>query len=357
MKRVLVLSYYYPPDIGAGSFRTEALVQSLLKSDDVYVQVVSSEPVRYSGYQPTLGDAEINDARLSVTRIPSVKHGGGFLGQSISFSVFAWRVLKFCSKSHYDIVFATSSRLMTAVLGAFLSPRLGAKLYLDIRDIFVETVQGVYPCKVFQSIVKCFSWLEGFALKRAEKVNLVSAGFLSYFNSRYRSHEFSLFTNGIDDMFVPLSVAELQSSPRDKVRILYAGNVGDGQGLHRILPDLAAKLGAGYEIIVLGAGARLAELKESIAALGVDNIQLLAPVDRVQLLEYYRLADVLFLHLNDIAAFERVLPSKLFEYAASGKPILAGVSGYAAEFILEEISNSAIFPPCNAEAAAKAILT
>ena len=44
-----------------------------------------------------------------------------------------------------------------------------------------------------------------------------------------------------------------------------------------------------------------------------------------ELLNYYNQANILFLHLNSIKAFEKVLPSKIFEYAASNKPILAGV--------------------------------
>ena len=53
------------------------------------------------------------------------------------------------------------------------------------------------------------------------------------------------------------------------------------------------------------------------------------------------------IHLNVYQAFKKVLPSKLFEYGAMGKPIWAGVSGYAAEFIKKNIKNSVTFKPCN----------
>ena len=46
-----------------------------------------------------------------------------------------------------------------------------------------------------------------------------------------------------------------------------------------------------------------------------------------------------------------MLPSKLFEYAATDKPIWAGVAGYAAEFIAAELTNAAVFAPCDIEAA------
>lgn len=78
---------------------------------------------------------------------------------------------------------------------------------------------------------------------------------------------------------------------------------------------------------------------------------LLSPVKREDLIAIYQSADVLFLHLNDFDAFKKVLPSKLFEYAATGKPIWAGVAGYAAQFINSKIENSAVFPPCNISAA------
>jgi len=53
------------------------------------------------------------------------------------------------------------------------------------------------------------------------------------------------------------------------------------------------------------------------------------------------------LHLNKHKAFERVLPSKLFEYGTFSKPIIAGVGGYAAEFIKEYMLNTILFNPGN----------
>jgi len=59
--------------------------------------------------------------------------------------------------------------------------------------------------------------------------------------------------------------------------------------------------------------------------------------------------------LNDYGALRKVLPSKLFEYASTGKPVWAGVSGYPATFIEKEISNAAVFQPCNVDEAKNAL--
>lgn len=66
---------------------------------------------------------------------------------------------------------------------------------------------------------------------------------------------------------------------------------------------------------------------------------------------------MLFLHLNDHDAFRKVLPSKVFEYAALGKPIWAGISGYAASFVSEHIENAAVFAPCDAAAGIQSFKT
>jgi hypothetical protein len=134
----------------------------------------------------------------------------------------------------------------------------------------------------------------------------------------------------------------------DVVEVLYAGNLGEGQGLHAIIPDLANRMRGRVHFNIIGGGGRKEALRAALISAGVDNVGLLAPMKRAQLIEAYQAADVLFLHLNDYDAFRKVLPSKLFEYGAMGKPIWAGVSGYAAEFVRAELDNAAIFHPCDA---------
>jgi hypothetical protein len=53
------------------------------------------------------------------------------------------------------------------------------------------------------------------------------------------------------------------------------------------------------------------------------------------------------MHLNDFDAFKKVLPSKIFELAAFDKPIIAGVGGYAAKFVRENVSNTLLFEPAD----------
>ncbi|MFT0625588.1 glycosyltransferase family 4 protein [Ectopseudomonas guguanensis] len=354
-KRILLLTFFYPPDLSAGSFRAQALVEALQRraGAGVQIDVLTTQPNRYACHACEVDSAERSPG-LYVRRVHLPQVREGFIGQAISFWRYARRVRCLTADGNYDLVFATSSRLMTAVLGAWVAYRGGARLYLDIRDIFVENLDVLFPRWFAAPLQLAFGFLERSALVRADRVSLVSRGFLGYFQARYPMRHFPVFSNGVDEAFVKIAADMQRALPdpaAEPVKVLYAGNLGDGQGMHLILPELARRLRGRAHFRVVGAGGRLEPLREALRSMGLDNVDLFPPVAREQLLEFYREADVLFLHLNDYPAFKRVLPSKLFEYAATGKPIWAGVAGYAAKFVATEVDNAAIFKPCDIDGA------
>lgn len=352
--KLLILSFYYHPDLSAGSFRTSALVKALLEQlpADAQIELITTLPNRYSSFTNDAPEYEVHP-RLTVHRVALPAHQSGMIDQSKAFLSYARGVLKLVKGKQYDLVYATSSRLMTAALGSLVARWLHAPLYLDIRDIFVDTIKDVLPRKMTLFLKPIFSLLESWTIRRADKVNLVSAGFLPYFKSRYSKQQFSLFTNGIDDEFIQAQPENDVASGQGVLDVLYAGNMGEGQGLHAIIPPLAKRFEGRLRFRLIGDGGRRKQLADSLAAAGCSNVELLAPVNRDTLIDEYKAADVLFLHLNDHDAFRKVLPSKLFEYAALGKPIWAGVAGYASEFVNTNISNAVTFSPCCAEEAVK----
>ena len=347
--KILVLSFYYQPDLCAGSFRCTALVEQLKQQKDVELEVITTLPNRYASFSAQAPEYEVTDG-LESHRIALPSHKSGMVDQMKAFTTFYRQALKLTRGKDYDLVFATSSRLFTAFLGARIASSKKLPLYLDIRDIFVDTIKDVLPAKITWLAKPVFSWIESYAFGRAQRINLVSKGFADYFSSRYPKTEYRWFTNGIDNEFL---ASAPQASERGEVSglvtVLYAGNMGEGQGLHNILPALAKRLEGKARFRVIGDGGRKALLQRHLA--DVSNVELLPPVSRDELIREYQNADILFLHLNDYPAFRKVLPSKIFEYAALGKPVWAGVAGYAAEFLKDEVSNTSVFYPGNAEEA------
>ena len=131
-------------------------------------------------------------------------------------------------------------------------------------------------------------------------------------------------------------ISKSLSITRPTVTVLYAGHIGEGQGLHAILPELARRMARTVCFRVIGDGGRKNALQMALALYGIENIEISSPISRDELIREYQDADVLFFHLNDHEAFKKALPSKLFEYAAMGKSIWAGVAGYTAEFVRSE---------------------
>lgn len=353
--RLLILTFYYPPDLSAGSFRTSALVDALqaLRLEGLHVDVITTTPNRY--HDMADGAAAFEDhGWLTIRRIPLPPHRSGAADQARAFLAFAPAVLRAIRGKEWDAVFATSSRLMTAALGAEVARRAKAPLYLDIRDLFADTMGDLLSGSPLRVLLPLFRQIEKWTFRRADRVNLVSAGFLDHASRVAPDHQYRLFTNGIDDGFLSEDFEQPARGDPAVPLVVYAGNIGDGQGLHRVLPDAAARLDGRARFRVVGDGGRCGALEAALEARGVSNVERLPPVARARLNEHYREADILFLHLNDHDAFRKVLPSKIFEYAATGKPILAGVAGHAADFLRREVPGAVVFAPCDSEGMARA---
>lgn len=344
--RILVLSFYYAPDLCAGSFRTTAFVEELKKQINANdkVEIITAMPNRYESFSEDAKSFEKLTDNIYINRIDLGKHKSGFVDQSKLFFKFLIEVFKIVKqREKYDIVYATSSRLMTAFLGSLIANKQKAKLYLDIRDIFTDTLESVFAKSKLRYIIPLFRQIERYTVNSAAHINLVSKGFEKYLKNINNNISYSFYTNGIDDVFLDYDFNK--DKQNEKIVITYAGNIGEGQGLEKIIPNMAKELGEDYEIHIIGDGGRKKVLIENLKE--INNVKLFDPVNRVKLLEIYKSSDILFLHLNDYEAFKKVLPSKLFEYATTNKFIIAGVGGYAKEFIEENISDAIVFEPCN----------
>jgi len=348
MKRIVYLTFYFKPDLCAGSFRNSPLALELAKqAKDVLIDVYTTLPHRYSTFDVDAQEYEEYN-NLRVHRINLPPHKSGILEQVFSFLKYYKDVSRLNKGKRADLVFASSSRLFTAFLGYRIAKKTKTPLYLDIRDIFIDTMNDVFKSKFLKILVlPALKFIESRTFNYAKHINLISGGFKEYFQ-KFKNPTFSFYSNGIDDEFLHDNYVELNNnSGRNKKVIVYAGNLGEGQGLHKIIPQAAKLLSDNFEFLIIGDGGTKNLLQAEIDKEGINNVILKNPVNRKDLLKIYNSADYLFLHLNDYPAFRKVLPSKIFELATFKKPILAGVSGFSAQFINEKINNSFVFNPCD----------
>ncbi len=359
MKRIVYLTFYFKPDLCAGSFRNSPLAVELAKQakhKDVFIDVYTTIPNRYSSFDIEAPEYEEID-NLRIHRILLPPHKSGIFDQVLSFWKYYKEVLKLNKGKKVDFVFASSSRLFTGFLGYRIAKKSQTPLYLDIRDIFVDTMNDVLKSKFLKILIlPILKLIESKTFNYAKHINLISGGFKEYFN-KYNKSSFTFYSNGIDDEFIhEKNINSNQLYDSRQKTIVYAGNIGEGQGLDKIIPQAAKLLDNKFQFLIIGDGGTKNILQSAIQKMELKNVILKNPIPRKELQVEYNNADYLFLHLNDYPAFRKVLPSKIFELSTFNKPILAGVSGFSAQFIKDEISNSFVFNPCDSESLANHLL-
>jgi UDP-N-acetylglucosamine:LPS N-acetylglucosamine transferase len=353
MKRIVYLTFYFKPDLCAGSFRNSPLALELANQanyKNTIIDVYTTLPNRYSTFDiDAPAYEELNNLRIHRIALPP--HKSGMIDQVFSFLKFYREVTRLNNGKKAELVFSSSSRLFTAFLGYKIAKKAKIPLYLDIRDIFIDTMNDVIKSKFVKFfLLPVLKQIEYKTFNYAKHINLISGGFKEYFE-KFKMPTFSFYTNGIDDEFLQQNRGNLNNpASKESKTIVYAGNIGEGQGLHKIIPQAAKLLGNKFQFLIIGDGGAKKILQTEIKRLEITNIILKKPVSRIELQDIYNNADYLFLHLNDYPAFRKVLPSKIFELATFNKTILAGVSGYSAKFINDEITNSFVFNPCDYEA-------
>ena len=79
-----------------------------------------------------------------------------------------------------------------------------------------------------------------------------------------------------------------------------------------------------YIINIIGSGGGKSFLTNEINKRKLKNIYVLDPIPKINLLNKYKNADILLMNLADKDVFKSVIPSKIYEYIITGKPILIG---------------------------------
>ena len=123
---------------------------------------------------------------------------------------------------------------------------------------------------------------------------------------------------------------------KEKKILLYAGNLGVGQGIEHLLLDFSKYLPNDWVFRIIGSGKQYDVINEMITKNNLSNIYLSSPVGEDKLVKWYFQASAFLIHLNDFDCLQYVIPSKSFELGLYNKPIIVGAKGYAAEFLKEK---------------------
>ncbi|MEY1661649.1 glycosyltransferase [Isoalcanivorax beigongshangi] len=268
----------------------------------------------------------------------SLEKPAGFFGRALKEMKDAFKLLKTARKVDASVYLVTAPSMFLI----FLSPLLllKYKVVLDIRDLSWEYLSDQ---KVSQRFAKyLFRIIFERALGFFEVVSVTNDTEYKYVSRKMRQRRDVIqVSNGVSQLqFERLS--KVEPSQNESMVVSYIGNVGLAQDLSTLVKVAALRPKIKFKII--GAGNDLHRVQELSKRLQLVNVEFVGRVPWEEVIYYYNQSDVLYAQLAP--CFSGAMPSKLYEYLATGKHIIYG-GGDQAQRILMEFSNYQLVEPCD----------
>lgn len=339
--RLLLITQYWPPEPVELPREMAETLQSLGHQVTVLTGLPNWPSGRlYAGYRVRVWQRE-NRSQVEVIRIPLYPdHSKSPWKRAlnlISFAAAATLIAPFSLKK-FDLVYFVHPPITLAFPAWLLSVLWRAPLVFEIQDLWPETLcaTGMLRSVRLLALVHRFT---NWAYRRATAVRVISPGFRTNLVSKnVPPGKIHVISNWVDtETFRPAS-SDLDLSNElgfeSRFTVLYAGTIGLAQRLEvvldaaRFLRDLPQ-----VQFVLMGEGLQAAELQRRCAESNIDNVRILPRRPRGEMAAIFALADVLLVHLRDDPLFRITIPHKVFSYLASGKPVLAAISGDAADIV------------------------
>ena len=358
---ILFLTDNFPPEVNAPASRTHEHCRLWVAAGH-QVTVITCAPNFpkgrvFDGYRNAWRQEEIIDG-IRVIRVWSyITANEGFTRRVLDYlSFMATATLGSLGVRKVDIVVGTSPQFFTACAAHAVGLLKRRPWVFELRDLWPESIKAVGAMQD-STAIRWLERLELFLYRHARRIVSVTQSFKRTLVGRgIDGAKIDVVTNGVDiTRFSPRAKdVELtrQLGLDGKFVAGYIGTHGMAHALETLL-EAADRLrahpdGVDIRLLLLGDGARKADLQAHAQRLGLDNVVFVDTVNKDQVARYWSLLDVSVIHLRRTKLFTTVIPSKLFECMGMGIPVLHGVAGESADIVLQE-GVGEVFEPENAD--------
>jgi colanic acid biosynthesis glycosyl transferase WcaI len=357
--RILYVSQYFPPEMGAPAARVYELSREWVRLGH-QVTVLTGFPNHPTGvippeYRGQWLRREVVDG-IQVVRVPIYAAANrGFakrVANYLSYAASASLVGPWVAERP-DLVLATSPQFLTAVAGYWLSRIYRVPFVFEVRDLWPRSVVAVGAMEAGSPVIKVLEQVELFLYREATHIVSVTESFVDEIAARGIDRgKISVITNGVDlELFRPGSREDARAKLELPAGFIaaYVGTHGMAHGLGMIL-DAAPRLREhGVTFLLVGEGAEKAALRERASREGLGNVVFWDQRPRDVIAQVYAAADVCLVLLRKDPLFTTVIPSKIFEFMGAGRAIHTTVDGESRK-IIERADAGVFSPPEDVEA-------
>jgi glycosyltransferase involved in cell wall biosynthesis len=308
---------------------------------------------------------------LRIIRLPArAMRKRSVLNRALAYFDFSgkalWTGLKlaFCEKQHYGFVLGSSPPLLVALVAYLLSLVFRAKFYMEVRDLWSQTMSA-NGFITNRWAIELNRAIESWLYRQSAQIIILSPAFGPEIEAQTPgSHaKTEYIPNGADMEFYQYPQLWNGSYLRDTAEhsacfhVNYAGVYSDYTHLETLLeaaslvqtemPDIHFNLvGGGYQFEKLNAYAQ---------ELGLHNVTFWDALPKTRISKFLMEGDLSIINYRNLKIFGQVLPNKLYDYLAAGRPILAAAPEGEVCRVIEASGAGKTVPPENAQAIAEAI--
>jgi glycosyltransferase involved in cell wall biosynthesis len=355
---LLILTQYFPPEIGAPQNRLFELA-TRLQNKGIDISVLTAMPNypnmevhrNYNGIKYHF--EKIENLKVYRTSI-YVSKNLGILSRLRNYFSFVWSsyINRHKIEEDIDYVFCESPPLFLGISAYLISKSKNAKMIFNVSDLWPESAEklGIVNNKL---LLKAATILEEFLYKKSTLITGQTQGIVNNICKRFPEKDVYWLPNGVDsDLFKPemrkLDWRKENNFKQTDVLFFYGGILGHAQGLEVILNAAKSLLkNENIHFILMGSGPEKENLLKIKKAESLDNVHFFRPVNKSMITDVIHAIDASIIPLKKIPLFEGAIPSKIFENLAMEKPIILGVNGEAKELFIKKGKCGLYFEPEN----------
>lgn len=368
--KILYLSQYFPPEMGAPAARVAELSRHWAKAGHD-VTVLTGFPNHPTGIVPPgyrkrlwRGLQRENKDGVNVLRtwllpFPNRKAHERMLNYGSFFFSSATTGLRLPKP---DVVIATSPQLLVGLSGRWLAWMKCVPFVFEVRDLWPESLSAVGMGTEGSPLLRSLKAIADFLYRTADLVVVVTPAQKDYLIERkgLPSDRIAVITNGVEaERFDPGKVdvdLRRRLGAQEKFIVSYIGTLGMAHGLETVL-EAAARLQHSFPdllFLLIGDGAEKDAIAASVCARGLNNVRLIGERPREEVPVWICASDVCLVLLRKTELFKTVIPSKLLEFMSCARPVILAVDGQARQ-IVEEAGAGLFVEPGNSSALANTI--